>query len=101
MKPVIFKSDIQGKDVEAYTFHCPGCESDHFFKTTGSGPCWQWNGDLVKPTVSPSIKVSYTWGENFEQRCCHFFIRDGKIEYCSDCTHALAGQTVDMVPDED
>jgi hypothetical protein len=27
---------------------------------------------------------------------CHSFIRNGKIEYLSECTHELAGQTVDM-----
>lgn len=27
---------------------------------------------------------------------CHSFIRDGRIEFLSDCTHALAGQTVDL-----
>jgi len=27
---------------------------------------------------------------------CHSFIRDGKIQFLGDCTHALAGQTVDL-----
>ena len=27
---------------------------------------------------------------------CHHFIRDGKIQFLGDCTHALRGQTVDL-----
>jgi hypothetical protein len=29
---------------------------------------------------------------------CHSFVTDGKIQFLSDCTHALAGQTV-ALPD--
>lgn len=31
---------------------------------------------------------------------CHMYIREGKIQFLSDCSHALAGQTVEM-PDFD
>lgn len=54
-------------------------------------PTWQWNGDYERPTVSPSIKNDRPGFVN------HVFIRDGKIEYLSDCTHEYAGKTVDMV----
>jgi hypothetical protein len=27
---------------------------------------------------------------------CHYFIVDGRIRYCGDCQHELAGQTVDL-----
>ena len=30
---------------------------------------------------------------------CHSFVRSGRIEFLSDSTHALAGQTVDL-PDD-
>ena len=29
-------------------------------------------------------------------RVCHTFVTDGRIQFLSDCTHALAGQTVDL-----
>ncbi|MCZ4340562.1 hypothetical protein O4H52_03015 [Sphingomonadaceae bacterium G21617-S1] len=29
---------------------------------------------------------------------CHSFVRNGQIEFLSDCTHALAGQTVPLPP---
>lgn len=52
---------------------------------------WSWNEDFENPTVSPSVLL--TRG-NVRS---HLFIRDGKIQYLSDCTHPLAGQTVEMV----
>ena len=27
---------------------------------------------------------------------CHTFVTDGRIQFLGDCTHALAGQTVDL-----
>lgn len=62
---------------------------------TRPGP-WAWNGDLTLPTLSPSILCRWTHGEAHEPRCCHSFVRNGRIEFLSDCTHALAGQTVDL-----
>ena len=46
--------------------------------------------------VSPSPLVNKE--EAGDHPRCHIFIRDGRIQYLNDCTHALAGQTVDMIP---
>lgn len=27
---------------------------------------------------------------------CHLFVTDGKIIYCSDCTHEYAGKSIDL-----
>lgn len=69
---------------------------------------------MDKPTFTPSIKVdSDRWEppvtpENHEQwkaqpwtqtqvhHVCHSFVRDGRIEFCGDSTHAMAGQTVEL-----
>lgn len=77
-------------------FFCPGCKFGHFFQVEKGpeykgAPIWEWNGDMDKPTFSPSLGVNMTT----ESRC-HLFVRDGKIEYLSDCHHALAGQTIEM-----
>jgi hypothetical protein len=40
--------------------------------------------------------VRYTWGPQKEQVVCHSYIRNGRIEFLPDCTHARAGQTVDI-----
>lgn len=73
-------------------------------------PRWHWNGDVDKPSLNPSVSVSWTEPsdkpEEFDDptkdmlRKCHSFVRDGKIQYLDDCTHALAGQTVEL-PDLD
>lgn len=97
---------------------CPGCGDDHVLVTVpGHGAQWSWNGSLDIPTFSPSLMV--TSGHYAEGRetpnpdgcycttdkdfppgwaCyrCHSFIRDGRIQFLGDCTHALAGQTVDL-----
>ena len=85
--------------------NCPGCGTTH-----GIDDRWQFNGDGERPTFSPSLLVRsghYVTGQTREQcascsggykACgvCHSFIRDGKIQFLGDCTHALAGQTVDL-----
>ena len=79
-------------DDPEFIFDCPGCKEPHWFKTTGGPPRWKWNGNFDKPTVTPSIFVSASRPESL----CHSFIRDGRIQFLSDCHHALAGQTVDL-----
>ncbi|NMZ72988.1 hypothetical protein HBO32_07745 [Pseudomonas nitroreducens] len=92
LSPILERADDQ------LFFLCPGCSMLHGVRV-GPGsqhPRWDWNGDVNKPTFSPSILVTYWWGEQREDRRCHSFVRDGRIEFLSDCTHALAGQTVDL-----
>lgn len=99
-------------DGDLLVFHCPGCGCDHGPRVSGSrpGPLWTWNGDRARPTLAPSIRVRGTVtltpdevarvmaGEKVEPRelLCHSFVRDGQIAFLSDCTHALAGQTVPL-----
>lgn len=83
-----------------YTFYCPGCGCDHFINTNPAfGAVWQFNGNMEKPTVSPSLLVNPGKG-NPTQPICHFFIKEGQLQYLNDCTHVLAGKTVDMEPVE-
>ncbi len=76
-----------------WLFHCPACGFAH-----GPDDSWTFNGDVERPTFSPSLLVRCEYGEAREKRVCHSFVRDGRIEYLSDCTHAMAGQTVE-IPD--
>lgn len=99
------------------TWWCTGCDGPHqIAHGSGNGPRWSWNGDLEKPTFTPSVLVSGhgltpkgqaeadAW---FEAHCpkpapkfdsaptvCHSFVVDGQMQFLSDCTHKLAGQTV-------
>jgi hypothetical protein len=83
-------------------FHCPGCDDYHQIRTGENG--WTWDGSAEAPTFSPSVLVTYAanpdasdeFAEWRTARRCHSFVRAGRIEFLSDCTHALAGQTVDL-----
>jgi hypothetical protein len=72
-------------------FWCPACKGHHAIdeRHDGGRPSWGWNGDLERPTFTPSLHVTH-W-------CiCHSFVRDGQIEYLGDCTHAMPSQTVEL-----
>lgn len=78
-------------------FSCPGCGEIHAPTVNGVGrPVWGWNGSVDAPTFTPSILVTWKYGEAREPRRCHSFVTDGHIAFLSDCTHALAGQTVPL-----
>lgn len=83
-------------DDPEYLFECPGCGCMHWFKTTGNSPRWTFNGDVEKPTITPSIVAD----PNGDRRC-HSFVTDGMIQFLSDCWHNLKGQTVPLPPCED
>lgn len=78
-------------------FHCPGCDSTHIVQTgSDQSPRWGYNGNPASPTFTPSILVSWFQGEERLKKVCHSFVTDGKIQFLGDCTHKLAGQTVDL-----
>lgn len=83
------------------TFFCPGCQHTHSVNTAPNGPRWTYNGDPVRPTFGPSILVTAHWSASNpteKDDVCHSFVRAGRIEFLGDCTHVLAGQTVDLPP---
>lgn len=93
-------------------FFCPGCRMLHGVRDGVGG--WTFNGDMVRPTVSPSVLVRgvepMTDAEHSawmadrtklpspRRFVCHSFITAGQIQFLGDCTHALAGQTVPLPP---
>lgn len=78
-----------------YAHVCPGCDEEHYIQTgEGPGPAWTFNGDLEKPTFTPSVR--HTSAAPKGDRCCHYFITNGNIPFCGDCTHELAGKTVPL-----
>ncbi len=72
-----------------YLFWCPACEGAHHISDG-----WTFDGDMEKPTISPSIHVR----SSPVQKSCHFFVKAGIIQYLTDCEHELKGQSVPMVP---
>jgi transposase-like protein len=80
-----------------HLFYCPACNDFHGIYVNTDKYSWNFDGNYDKPTILPSIKVSH---EGRDSYVCHSFIRNGKIEYLSDCSHNMAGKTVDMTTDE-
>lgn len=83
-------------------FDCPGCGDSHGVPTGTSHNAWGFNGDMDRPTLTPSILVRWKASDPSDpdavaqESVCHSFVTDGRIAFCSDSTHALAGQTVDL-----
>ncbi len=115
MKAELIKRIEGNLERQAVRIWCPGCEGYHTMPIGGPHPCWEFNGDLVKPTLRPSILVRsghYIPDHKGECWCdfnkkhpedpgpvcsvCHSFVTDGKIQFLSDSTHKLSGQTVDL-----
>lgn len=74
-----------------YMYMCPGCGYEHAFGLKSEGGHHEFNMDLDNPTVSPSLLQNFTPGS-----LCHSYIKEGKIQFLSDCQHPLAGQTVEL-----
>lgn len=77
---------------------CPGCDEMHVLPWKRGG--WTFDGNLIAPTFTPSFKHS---GRHFcpdgvtpVEYVCHYILTAGVLNFCSDCTHALAGQSVPL-----
>jgi hypothetical protein len=97
--------------------NCPGCKTQHYLNVDPKNgrPCWGFNNDFEKPTFTPSLLVRTgkyvppddTWyksltaeqKENVDRHSaiCHSFIKEGMIQFLSDCTHSMANQTVPLL----
>ena len=90
------KVDVTDHDGVKYVrYHCPGCKHDHSVPADR----WSFSGDVEKPTLSPSVRHFIPAdGKHFpvERTICHYFIREGFIEYCGDCEHNLRNQRVEL-----
>lgn len=90
--------EIQAVDGgKSLMFFCPGCQYYHHFHIEkgplwDGQPIWTWNGDMDKPTFSPSLGINMRMPEHR----CHLFLREGKIQFLADSHHSLAGQSVDL-----
>ena len=99
------------------SFWCPGCQDDHTISTEPGR--WSWNGSPSLPTFRPSVLVRsghYAEGREAPGNCwcdftarypnespapfkcyrCHSYVTDGQIQFLGDCSHELAGKTVEL-----
>lgn len=85
-----------------YVFHCPGCGHGHIFYVAHYGAAaelkstWEFNGDLDRPTFSPSLLNTCPDHPDSAQRRCHLHVVDGEIRFAADCAHALRNRVVVM-----
>lgn len=96
------------KTSEGYAHWCSGCGEMHVLPNT-----WNFNGDLLQPTYTPSFKhggmrkivdAQGRWmGEWVRDalgkpvpHICHYILTAGILNYCGDSTHALAGKSVPL-----
>jgi len=110
----------QGDDdwkIIGYCFVCPACDEEHLIYTNKDQKLvWEFNGNLERPTFRPSLLLrtghyvpghskKECWCSYNEQhpdtsapecKICHSIITKGKIQYCGDCTHDMAGKVVDL-----
>lgn len=93
----VYKVINKKRELLGYSFHCPGCGYQHCYHTEKPNPIgaiWTFNGDLEKPTFKDSLLVNKSREGGYP--LCHLFVTDGEIRFLSDCTHKLAGQTLEM-----
>lgn len=91
LKPVY----SSGGQLCGYSFHCPGCDHSHVFYTAGT-MVWGFDGNLESPTFTPSLLNRCETHVNPKLRVCHLNLTAGKLQFHPDCTHDLAGTTVDL-----
>lgn len=120
----------EGADGSVWFFcpGCAGPHSIKVNSPGTPGPNWTYNGNPDAPTFTPSVLARTTGAPDGREimtdeealehgaiyrsggreavfasrfgKVCHSFVTDGRIQYLGDCTHALAGQTIDL-PDWD
>lgn len=107
------KARMFDKDHATVKIYCPGCKTGHYMniEPRNGRPAWGFNQDYANPTFTPSLLVrtgmyaAPEWfaaleeGEDKEfhrkhSTICHSFITNGQMQFLTDSTHALAGQTV-------
>ena len=73
---------------------CPGCGGMHQIAVDTpfrNGARWSWDGNADRPTFGPSVFL-----DPGGSHPCHYFIRAGRIDFCQDSHHALAGKSVEL-----
>lgn len=89
-----------------WTHWCPGCREPHAIFDS-----WSFSGDVNRPHFSPSVAITgvkqtydekgdWEWPRDADGKAiphrCHYHLWDGRLHFCADSNHALAGQVVDL-----
>lgn len=96
------------KNENGYTHWCPACKEMHPLPDG-----WNFNGDVNKPTFTPSFKHDGVktvrdelgrWTGDWVlddqgkpvKEICHYILTDGILNFCSDCTHEFRGISIPL-----
>jgi len=91
--------NLDNSEIVGWEFKCPGCKHLHVFwtKPFDTQQIWDYNHNPKSPTFSPSLLNTCDNPQSKEViKRCHLFVNNGQIQFLNDCTHELAGQTVEM-----
>lgn len=105
VNPIVVEQRVKnadGRTGNRHCYWCPGCDALHCISirphTQDNGAGWEFSGTLECPTYSPSQLTTWERGPERKKFVCHTFIRAGRIEFLSDCTHDLKGRTLPLPP---
>lgn len=79
-----------GDGNKGYHHFCPGCNLLHNIWTSGK-VAWAFNGNMDKPTFTPSVHHSTN-----KNTICHYNITAGDILFHEKSTHPLKSQRVGL-----
>ena len=91
-----------------YDHFCPACNEPHVIFDN-----WTFGGNVEAPTFSPSVKITGKqtlrtvdgkWEGDWVRgpdgkavdKCCHYVLTSGQVQFQADCTHAFKGTTVPL-----
>jgi len=80
---------------------CPACKELHGFwvdkPNPDNGARWTFDGNLDVPTFNPSMNIRAEFApEDGGPFVCHYFLKNGVIQYLNDCTHEMAGKEIPL-----
>jgi Family of unknown function (DUF6527) len=85
--------EVKSGNKQLLVFYCLGCRRYHSINVNSQTEAsWQFNGDFVKPSISPSILIK----DMNENIICHSNIKEGMITYEEKGIHDLIGMTLPM-----
>lgn len=92
----LLSSKIAKIDDDCIAWYCLGCRHLHPVQINRpandpTAHSWAWNGDVIKPSFSPSIVTRMA-----ANQLCHCFVVGGTVKYLKDCTHHYADQTIEL-----
>lgn len=91
-----------------YAHWCEACGEMHVIPNG-----WSFDGNADQPTFAPSVRITGVrtvvdekgewtgeWVRGPDGKvlpmCCHYIVTGGQVQFCTDCTHELAGKTLPL-----